>query len=103
MVEYMDESILAQLGAPDMRTPIAVALAYPDRMTTTGHTLDWTTLSTLTFEKPDLQKFRAIQLAYDCLNAQAPLTRLHLMPPTKSAVQKFLGGQICVWRYPQNS
>jgi 1-deoxy-D-xylulose-5-phosphate reductoisomerase len=93
MVEYMDGSVLAQLGAPDMRTPIAVALAYPNRMVTTGDTLDLTKLSTLTFEKPDLQKFPAIQLAYDCLNAGAS-HQIAFNAANEVAVSKFLNGEI---------
>lgn len=93
MVEYVDGSILAQLGAPDMRTPITVALAYPDRMPTIGHTLDWNTLSTLTFEKPDLQKFRAIQLAYDCMKA-GQSHQIAFNAANEVAVAKFLNKDI---------
>lgn len=93
MVEYTDGSVLAQLGAPDMRTPIAYALAYPNRMATTGKTLDWDTLSTLTFEKPDLTKFRAIKLAYDCLKAGAA-HQIAFNAANEIAVQKFLNHQI---------
>ena len=93
MVEYTDGSVLAQLGAPDMRTPIAAALAYPDRMITTGQTLDWDKLSTLTFEKPDLQKFRAIQLAYDCLTA-GPSQQIAFNAANEVAVAKFLNQEI---------
>jgi len=93
MVEYIDGSILAQMGAPDMRTPIAFALAYPDRMVTTGETLDLNKLSTLTFSKPDLQKFPAIQLAYDCLNAGASY-QITLNAANEVAVAKFLKGEI---------
>lgn len=93
MVEYMDGSVLAQMGAPDMRTPIAVALAYPNRMVTTGDTIDLTQLSTLTFEKPDLQKFPAIQLAYDCLNA-GTAHQIAFNAANEVAVSKFLNGEI---------
>lgn len=93
MVEYIDGSVLAQLGAPDMRTPIAYALAYPERMQTTGNTLDWNTLSNLTFEKPDLTKFRAIQLAYDCLKAGAA-HQIAFNAANEIAVAKFLNHQI---------
>lgn len=93
MVEYIDGSVLAQLGAPDMRTPIAYALAYPNRMQTTGNTLDWNTLSNLTFEKPDLTKFRAIQLAYDCLKAGAA-HQIAFNAANEIAVAKFLNHQI---------
>lgn len=93
MVEYVDGSVLAQLGAPDMRTPIAYALAYPHRMPTSGQTLDWEKLSTLTFEKPDLQKFRAIQLAYDCMKAGAA-HQIAFNAANEIAVAKFLNGAI---------
>lgn len=93
MVEYVDGSVLAQMGAPDMRTPIAYALAYPNRMATTGETLDLTKLSTLTFEKPDLTKFRAIQLAYDCLKAGTS-HQIAFNAANEVAVEKFLKGEI---------
>lgn len=93
MVEYIDGSILAQMGAPDMRTPIAVALAYPDRMKTTGPLLDWGAVPTLTFEKPDLEKFRAIQLAYDCLN-EGVGHQIALNAANEVAVEKFLNRRI---------
>lgn len=93
MVEYRDGSVLAQLGAPDMRTPISYALAYPDRMTTTGQTLDWTRLSKLEFETPDFKKFRALQLAYDCLNAGAS-HQIAFNAANEIAVQKFLNRHI---------
>jgi 1-deoxy-D-xylulose-5-phosphate reductoisomerase len=97
MVEYVDGSVLAQMGAPDMRTPIAVALAYPNRMRTTGETLDLSKLSTLTFEKPDLTKFRAIQLAYDCLNSGAAY-QIAFNAANEVAVSKFLNGEISFGR-----
>lgn len=93
MVEYNDGSVLAQLGAPDMRTPIAYALAYPDRMATTGKTLDWTKLSTLNFEQPDTKKFPALRLAYDCLkNGQAACIGLNAA--NEIGVEKFLKKEI---------
>lgn len=93
MVEYHDGSVLAQLGAPDMRTPIAYALAYPARMATTGKTLDWQNLSKLEFEKPDFKKFRALQLAYDCLNAGAA-HQIAFNAANEVAVGKFLNREI---------
>jgi 1-deoxy-D-xylulose-5-phosphate reductoisomerase len=54
MVEYRDGSTLAQLGPPDMRTPIAVAFAWPERLSWPGPTLDWAIMSRLDFEPPDL-------------------------------------------------
>ncbi|MEX2672085.1 MAG: 1-deoxy-D-xylulose-5-phosphate reductoisomerase [Phycisphaeraceae bacterium] len=63
-VEFADHSILAQLGSPDMRTPIQYALTYPDRAVGSGEPLDWTALSQLDFEQPDFQRFPALNLAY---------------------------------------
>lgn len=93
MVEYADGSVLAQLGAPDMRTPIAHALAYPARMTTTGKTLDWANLPNLTFEQPDTDKFPALKLAYDCL-AAGPAEQIAFNAANEIAVAAFLNGQI---------
>ncbi|MFN3827568.1 MAG: 1-deoxy-D-xylulose-5-phosphate reductoisomerase [Micavibrio sp.] len=67
MVEYADGSFLAQLGAPDMRTPIAYALAWPERMPTSGQRLELKTLQSLTFEQPDHVRFPLLPLAYECL------------------------------------
>ncbi len=73
MVEYADGSVLAQLGAPDMRTPIAYALAWPQRMETSGEKLDWTKVQNLEFYQPDLGKFPALRMAYDCLKGDSHL------------------------------
>lgn len=67
MVEYADGSFLAQLGAPDMKTPIAYALAWPQRMKTSGARLDLTQLKRLDFEPMDHDKFPLLGLAYECL------------------------------------
>lgn len=64
MVEYVDGSVLCQMGASDMRTPIASALAWPGRIETPGNTLDFSALKTLDFEKPDTDAFPALSLAY---------------------------------------
>lgn len=69
MASYADGSVIAQLGVPDMRTPIAVSLAWPGRMTAPVAKLDLAEISTLTFDKPDLQKFPAIGLARSALDA----------------------------------
>ena len=66
MVEYVDNSIIAQLGAPDMRVPISYAFGYPDRIENTFEPLDLFGLgSHLTFEKPDLKVFKTIAFAYE--------------------------------------
>lgn len=64
MVEYTDGSVMAQLGAPDMRVPIQLALTWPERMANPFKKLDFSNLSALTFEKPDMNSFRALELAY---------------------------------------
>ncbi|MDB9704494.1 1-deoxy-D-xylulose-5-phosphate reductoisomerase [Rhodospirillales bacterium] len=68
MVEYVDSSVLAQLGTPDMRTPIAYALAWPDRMETPSPRLKLEDIQILTFEAPDPERFPAIRLTREALN-----------------------------------
>src|SRR3546814_10704961 len=63
MVAYVDGSVLAQLGTPDMRTPIAYTLAWPDRMPTPSQRLDLAALARLTFEAPDPNRFPALRSA----------------------------------------
>jgi len=67
MVEYVDGSVLAQMGTPDMRTPIAYALAWPDRMEAPSPRLDLREVATLTFEDPDPTRFPALRLAREAL------------------------------------
>ena len=69
MVEYIDGSVLAQLGSPDMRTPIAYAMGWPDRMAAPVERLDLTKMSGLTFFEPDTEKFPALRLAREALEA----------------------------------
>ncbi len=69
MVEYVDGSVLAQLGNPDMRTPIAYALAYPERIESGVSVLDLFQIARLDFEAPDVQRFPCIALAYAALRA----------------------------------
>ena len=65
MVQYVDGSIIAQLGCPDMRLPIQYALYYPDRRPMNGERLDFAKLAGITFEAPDTENFRGLKLAYD--------------------------------------
>ena len=67
LVEYEDGSSLAQLGPPDMRTPIACALAWPDRLPWPAPRLDLAAIGSLTFEKPDEERFPALRLAREAL------------------------------------
>lgn len=69
MVEYVDGSVLAQLGNPDMRTPIAYALGYPDRLQSGVSSLDLFKIAHLDFEVPDTDKFPCLRLAFDALKA----------------------------------
>jgi len=69
MVEYLDGSVLAQLSNPDMRTPIAHSLAYPERIEAGVNWLDLAKIGTLTFEAPDLRRFPCLGLAYQALTA----------------------------------
>ena len=66
MVEYVDGAVMAQLGAPDMRLPIQLALTYPDRLECPVDALDLPTCGALTFAKPDLENFPCLALAMDC-------------------------------------
>ena len=69
MVEYADGSVLAQMGASDMRTPIANALGWPERIDSSGEKLDLAVMARLDFEAPDGDKFPFLPLAYDCIEA----------------------------------
>ncbi len=93
MVEYADGSFLAQLGAPDMRTPIANALGWPEWIATSGLRLDLKTLKRLDFEPVDQNRFPAVGLAYDCLRA-GPSACLTLNAANEVAVAAFLEGRI---------
>jgi 1-deoxy-D-xylulose-5-phosphate reductoisomerase len=93
MVSYVDGSVLAQLGVPDMRTPISYALAWPERMTTPANPLSLAEIGTLTFENPDVNRFPALRLARESLLAGggAPTA---LNAANEIAVAAFLAGQI---------
>lgn len=67
MVEFSDRSVMAQLGTPDMRTPIAHCLGWPDRIAGRAATLDLAKIGSLTFEAPDYERFPGLKLAYDAL------------------------------------
>lgn len=93
MVEYVDGSILAQLGPPDMRVPIASTLAYPDRMNAPVEKVDFLALKRLDFEAPDPDRFPALRLARDALNA-GPHAPPILNAANEVAVAAFLSGQM---------
>jgi 1-deoxy-D-xylulose-5-phosphate reductoisomerase len=89
MVSYVDGSVLAELGNPDMRTPIAQALAYPLRVCSGVGALDLTKIGKLTFEQPDLTRFPCLKLAYDALRAGGSSAAI-LNAANEIAVQAFL-------------
>ena len=89
MVSYVDGSVLAQLGNPDMRTPIAHALAYPERIASGVAQLDLTQIATLQFERPDFVRFPCLALAFDALKAGGTAPAL-LNAANEVAVQAFL-------------
>ena len=93
MVSYIDGSILAQMGNPDMRIPIAHALAYPDRISSGASPLDLTALGTLQFEEPDFNRFPGIRLAYEALEAGGSAPTI-LNAANEVAVQAFLDRRI---------
>ena len=83
MVEYVDGSVLAQLGTPDMRTPIATTLSWPDRMPSPSTKLDFGSLRDLSFETPDIERFPALRLARDAFRSQVARSPRRSMPLTK--------------------
>ena len=93
MVEYADGSVLAQLGTPDMRTPIAYTLGWPSRLQAPAARLDFARLGALTFEAPDLQRFPALKLAQDALVAGGAAPTI-LNAANEVAVARFLAGDI---------
>ncbi len=91
MVEYVDGSVLAQLGTPDMRTPIASTLAWPDRTPSPSEKLDFAKVAQLNFEAPDLERFPALRLAREAIEKGGvfPAT---LNAANEVAVAAFLNG-----------
>ena len=93
MVEYIDGSVLAQLGNPDMRTPIAYALAYPNRIESGVASLNLLEIAKLEFEAPDTKRFPCLQLAYDALALGGTAPAI-LNAVNEVAVESFLNNQI---------
>ena len=93
MVEFVDGSVLAQLGSPDMRIPIAHALAWPERMETPAGRLDFARIGTLSFEAPDVERFPALRVAREVLEegGAAPVV---LNAANEQAVAAFLARRI---------
>ena len=93
MVAYVDGSVLAQMGTPDMRTPIAYALSWPRRMAAPAPKLKLTEIGDLTFEDPDEERFPALRLARQALNRGGTAPTI-LNAANEVAVQSFLAGRI---------
>ncbi|MEO0034683.1 MAG: hypothetical protein RLZZ501_706 [Pseudomonadota bacterium] len=93
LVAYRDGSVLAQLGSPDMRTPIALALGWPNRIPAPVPRLDLAAIATLTFEAPDPERFPALRLAREAMRAGSSVTAV-LNAANEVAVAAFLGRRI---------
>lgn len=93
MVQFEDSSVIAQLGMPDMRLPIQYALTYPERVKTDFERVDFFQLNTLTFEQPDLEKFRNLAFAYDAVAKGGNLPCI-LNAANEVAVANFLQDKI---------
>ncbi len=100
MVEYVDGAIIAELGTPDMKLPIQYALYYPDRRFLPGERVDFSALSQLTFEKPDLETFYGLRLAMDAGKAGGSLPTV-FNAANELAVSKFLNREIRYLEIPE--
>ena len=93
LVQYRDTSVVAQMGTPDMRVPIAYGLAWPERITSGAKALDFKALATMTFAAPDPRRFPGLQLAWEVLDGPVGSTAV-LNAANEVAVAAFLDGQI---------
>ena len=93
MVEFVDGAVIAQLGTPDMKLPIQYALYYPNRRHLPGDRLDFWTLNQITFEKPDIENFPGLKLAFDAAAAGGTMPTVY-NAANERAVAKFLDRKI---------
>ena len=93
MVEYHDGAVVAQLGMPDMKGPIAYALSYPERLNDVSPALDLAAIGTLTFEEPDMERFPCLAYAYEALKAGGTMPAV-LSAANEVAVKYFLDEKI---------
>lgn len=100
MVEYVDGAIMAQLGTPDMKLPIAYALFYPDRRPLDGKKVDFYELSQLTFEKPDMDTFTGLKLAFDAAARGGSMPTV-FNAANEKAVSLFLNRKIGFMQIPE--
>lgn len=99
-VEFSDGAVIGQMGTPDMRLPILYALFYPERRTLYADKLDLFSVGTLTFERPDLETFFGLTLAYDALDAGGNVPTV-FNAANERAVAKFLDGKIRFLEIPE--
>ncbi len=100
MVEYVDGAIIAQLGTPDMKLPIQYALFYPDRRPMEGKRVDFFELGQITFEKPDIETFTGLKLAYRAMRTGGSLPTVYNAANEK-AVSLFLDRKIGYLQIPE--
>ena len=100
MVEFVDGAVIAQLGTPDMKLPIQYALYYPNRRHLPGDRLDFWTLNQITFEKPDMETFYGLKLAYEAGRKGGSLPTV-FNAANERAVAMFLGRQIAYLEIPE--
>ena len=99
-VEFMDGAVIGQMGTPDMRLPILYALFYPNRKTLYAEPLDLFKVGTLTFEKPDMETFYGLSLAYDAMDAGGNVPTV-FNAANEKAVAKFLNKKIKFLEIPE--
>lgn len=100
MVEFVDGAVIAQLGTPDMKLPIQYALYYPERKYLPGERLDFWSLNQITFEKPDMENFPGLRLAFDAAAAGGSLPTVY-NAANERAVAKFLNREIGFLEIPE--
>jgi len=100
MVEYNDGSVLAQMGTPDMRTPIAHCLGWPNRVSKPGERLDFSNLNALTFEKPDHERFPCLNMARAAISTGGTAPTI-LNAANEIAVAAFLDNRIGFMQIPE--
>ena len=100
MVEYVDGAIIAELGTPDMKLPIQYALYYPERRFLPGDRVDFTKLAQMTFEKPDLETFTGLKLAFEAGKVGGSLPTV-FNAANELAVSKFLNREIAYLQIPE--
>ena len=99
-VEFMDGAVIGQMGTPDMRLPILYAFFYPNRKTLYAEPLDLFKVGTLTFEKPDMETFYGLSLAYDAMDAGGNVPTV-FNAANEKAVAKFLNNKIKFLEIPE--